>query len=83
MEPQPESQPQIRVLGDLGLVRDGERVRLGPRLRRLLAVMAVHRGDVVSTDGLIDAVWGADPPDAAEATLRSYITRLRNAALSS
>src|SRR4051812_33043673 len=48
----------------------------GEKPRRLLAVLLAHRNSVVSAERLIDALW-TDPPDAAGATLQSYISRLR------
>ncbi len=68
------------VLGPIRLVADGEPVDLGgPRQRRLFGVLAMHRGSVISTDRLIDAVFDGDPPDAARRTFRTYVARLRRA----
>jgi DNA-binding SARP family transcriptional activator/WD40 repeat protein/tRNA A-37 threonylcarbamoyl transferase component Bud32 len=49
----------------------------GPRQRRLLAVLLVNRNAVVPIDRLVDAVFEGDPPPRAEASLRTYVTRLR------
>jgi DNA-binding SARP family transcriptional activator len=38
-----------------------------------------HAGEAVSTDTLVDAVRGTDPPPSAIKTLQSYVTRLRGA----
>ena len=71
---------QVSVLGSVGVRRDGAGdVELGARLRRLLAVLAVANGSVVSTDRLVDIVWAGQPPAGADKTLRSYVTRLRQA----
>ena len=68
------------VLGPVRLSADGSPVDLGgPRQRRLLGVLVVNRGSVVSTDRLIDAVFAGDPPDAARRTFRTYVARLRRA----
>ena len=71
---------EYRALGALDVVVGGDRADLGgPRQRRLLAALLVHRGSVVSTDALVDAVFAGDPTPRAAATLRSYVTRLRRA----
>jgi DNA-binding SARP family transcriptional activator len=48
---------QVRVLGPLEVSRDG---RLwspgGPKERKLLAVLVLHLGEVVSVDAIADAV---------------------------
>jgi DNA-binding SARP family transcriptional activator len=71
---------RIGVLGPLRVEVAGHPVELGgPRPRRLLAVLVAHAGEAVSTDTLVDAVWGTDPPPTAIKTLQSYVTRLRSA----
>jgi DNA-binding SARP family transcriptional activator len=47
--------------------------------RCLLAVLAVHSGEAVSTAALVDALWGGDPPRTAGKTLQNYVLRLRRA----
>ena len=48
-----------RVLGPLGLEYDGRAVLIGSALqRRLLAVLLIHAGAVVSADRLVDIMWG-------------------------
>ena len=53
---------QLRVLGPLQ-VRVGDRVWSpgGPKERRLLAILALHLGEVVSVDALAEALWEGDP----------------------
>ncbi len=68
------------VLGPVRLLADGTPVDLGgPRQRRLLGALVVHRGSVVSTDRLIDAVFAGEPPEAGRRTFRTYVARLRRA----
>jgi DNA-binding winged helix-turn-helix (wHTH) protein len=43
-----------------------------PKARRLLALLAARRGQVVSPEGLVDALWGARPPSAPSATSRRW-----------
>lgn len=49
----------------------------GPRQRRLLAMLLIHRNAVVSVDRLADAVFAGAPTPAASTTLRSYVARTR------
>lgn len=49
----------------------------GPKERRLLAALALHRGEVVSEGGLIEALWGHEPPRTATKTLQNHVLRLR------
>ena len=66
------------VLGSLEVVRDGEQVRLGSgQQRRLLAVLVVHANEVVSSDRLVDVLWGDDPPRSATHSLQTLLSRLR------
>ena len=71
---------EYRLLGPIEVEDNGTVVAAGgPRLRRLLAMLVVHADSVVSVDQLIEAVWGDDLPAAAEATLQTYVSRLRHA----
>src|SRR5689334_10034031 len=49
----------------------------GVQPRTVLAALLAAEGRVVSTDALVDAVWGDRPPASAVGTLQSYISRLR------
>jgi DNA-binding SARP family transcriptional activator/tetratricopeptide (TPR) repeat protein len=71
---------EFRVLGPLEVVEDGRRVPLDRRrLRALLAFLLLHANELVSSDRLIDEVWGPEPPKTAGASLQNYISRLRRA----
>jgi len=70
----------FRVLGPLEVLVDGLPVSLGAAKQRLvLAALLADANAVVSTDRLIDIVWGEVPPDSAEGTLQKYVYRLRRA----
>src|SRR4051812_5853128 len=71
---------QLGVLGPLQVSRDG-RVWSpgGPKERRLLAILLLHVGEVVSTDALAEALWDGAPPTSAVKTVQVYVTRLRAA----
>jgi len=69
---------RVRVLGPLEVVDEERPVAIGgPMDRRLLAVLAIHAGHVVSESKLIDALWGDSPPRTATKTLQNYVLRLR------
>jgi predicted ATPase/class 3 adenylate cyclase len=75
----------ISVLGALEVTRDGERIPLGsPRQRRLLALLLTHANEVVSSDRLVDTLWGDDnssggvgEPGILVARLHTLVSRLR------
>ena len=70
----------FRILGPLE-VWEGDReipVR-GVRQRALLAVLLLNANEVVSTDRLIDLLWGENPPDAGATALRVRVSQLRKA----
>jgi YVTN family beta-propeller protein len=68
----------FKVLGPLDVV-DGDRsVELGGRKQRaVLAMLALRPGQVVSTDALVDGLWGDAPPATAAKSLQVYVSRLR------
>jgi DNA-binding SARP family transcriptional activator len=46
-------------------------------LRTLLAALLLHANQVVSTERLIDFMWGDEPPATAVASLHNHVMRLR------
>ncbi len=72
---------EFRLLGPLEVLDDaGEAVALGGRRpRAVLAVLLLSPNRAVSTDRLIDAVWGEDPPANARSTLQVHVHALRKA----
>ena len=71
---------EFRILGSLEVWHDGRQVTVaGARQRALLASLLLHAGEVVSSDRLIDEVWGEEPPEAGAAALRVRISQLRRA----
>ncbi len=68
----------IRLLGQIE-ADDGAPLALaGPTQRRVLAVLALRRNEVVSVDQLVEAVWpDTDPPKKAAHNVRTYVHRLR------
>ena len=71
---------EYRILGPLEVVDGGSALRVGgPRHRKLLAVLLLNEGAAVSSDHLIDALWGANPPASAIAILQVRISEIRSA----
>jgi predicted ATPase/DNA-binding SARP family transcriptional activator len=69
---------QIELLGPVQARVDGRPVALGgQRPRALFAVLALMGGRVVTTDRLIDELWGEDPPARARDSLQMHVSRLR------
>ncbi|HSF37235.1 MAG TPA: BTAD domain-containing putative transcriptional regulator [Nocardioides sp.] len=69
---------QVRVLGDVEVEVAGELADLGgPKPRALLALLVAAAGRPVHVELLIDQMWGEDPPARVEASLQSYVARLR------
>jgi class 3 adenylate cyclase/WD40 repeat protein len=66
------------VLGPFGVVADDRPLPLGgARQRLVLAGLVADANTVVSSDRLIDIVWGDNPPGTALSTLQKYVHRLR------
>lgn len=70
----------FRILGSFEVLRDGVPVPLGgAKQRAVLAVLLLRAGEVVSTDRLIDDLWGDDSPATAGHTIQVYVSALRKA----
>ena len=69
---------EFLILGPLE-VRDGTgAVELGAaKQRALLAVLALHANELVSTPRLVEAIWGEHPPATAEKLVHGYVHALR------
>ncbi|MBV9310653.1 MAG: AAA family ATPase [Solirubrobacterales bacterium] len=72
---------ELGVLGPIEVRIDhGEPVALGGvRQRALLAILGLHANEVVSTDRLVDDLWGEHPPATAVHTVQVFVSRLRRA----
>ena len=71
--------PEFRILGPLEvLAADGEPLALGGQKQRgVLALMLLRPNQVVSTEFLVDALWGEQPPRTATTSLQNSISALR------
>lgn len=71
---------EFRLLGPLEVLSEGQAVPIGgARQRGVLALLLLAPNEVVSTDRLIDEVWGPRPPKSVEASLQNCISNLRAA----
>jgi class 3 adenylate cyclase/tetratricopeptide (TPR) repeat protein len=72
------SRVEVKLLGPLEVVVDGRPIELRRRKQRaLLALLALRAGEVVSTDRLVDDLWGEAPPKAAVGSLQNLVSELR------
>jgi DNA-binding SARP family transcriptional activator/WD40 repeat protein len=68
----------FRLLGPLEVWRNGELVRLGgERQRALLALLLLHANELVTTERLVDQLFGGDMSDGTVNALRVAVSRLR------
>src|ERR1700722_17854297 len=69
---------RYRILGPVE-AEDGDRVVVAGSGKpvSLLAYLLLHANEVVSTDRLLDALWGEQPPRTAAKSLQTYISQLR------
>jgi DNA-binding SARP family transcriptional activator/tetratricopeptide (TPR) repeat protein len=71
---------EFRILGPLEVLDNGRVVDVGAaKQRALLAVLLLNANRVVSTDSLIEALWGERPPATAQKALQVYVSQLRKA----
>ncbi|WP_053733322.1 BTAD domain-containing putative transcriptional regulator [Nocardia sp. NRRL S-836] len=62
------------------MTRNGKPVKLGgPKQRTLLAALLVRASKPVSLHGIVDALWGENPPASAVANVHTHVNRLRSA----
>jgi DNA-binding SARP family transcriptional activator/Tfp pilus assembly protein PilF len=69
---------QVRLLGSVDVLVNGEsRPVHGLRRKAVLATLALHCGEIVSTSRLVDVVWGESAPSTAVNTLQRHVSHLR------
>jgi len=77
---QPGGDMEYRVLGQVEASRDGRPVALGSfRRRSLLAFLLMHGNEVISTDRLIDELWGDNAGLERQNALWVHVSNLRSA----
>ncbi|MFC9331346.1 BTAD domain-containing putative transcriptional regulator [Kitasatospora sp. NPDC057015] len=69
---------RFQVLGPVQAWREGRALALGsPQQQAVLCALLLHQGRPVTTQDLVDGLWGDRPPPQAVAALRTYVSRLR------
>lgn len=71
---------EFGILGSLyvkGKCRDN--TPTAPKPRKVLALLLINANSMVSTDGLMQELWGEHPPASALSTLQTYIFQVRRA----
>ena len=69
---------EFRILGPVEVEGDAGRIALGGlKQRALLGALLVRAGEVVSTDRLLDELWGEHPPKTATTSLQNMVSQLR------
>jgi DNA-binding SARP family transcriptional activator len=70
----------FHILGPLEVLDEDRAITLaGSRQRALLGVLLLHANETLSTDRLIDELWGEHPPPTATKAVHVHISRLRKA----
>jgi DNA-binding SARP family transcriptional activator len=69
---------QFQLLGSLTVSHDGiDYTPTPPKVRQVLALLLTRAGGVLSTEALIEELWGDTPPPSAVTTTQTYIYQLR------
>ena len=69
---------EFRILGPLEVLDDGSPVALGGRNQRaLLTLLLLRVNEPVSTERLVDQLWGEHPPRTATTSLQNSVAQLR------
>ena len=68
----------FRILGPLEALDGTRAVALGgSRRRAVLAALLLHRGETLSSERLVDLLWGESAPPNSVKTLQAHVSRLR------
>ncbi|MFD7137369.1 BTAD domain-containing putative transcriptional regulator [Streptomyces sp. NPDC059894] len=70
--------PRLRLLGPVALIAERGTLDVGPpRLRVVLAVLALNANRVTPVEKLVDALWEEAPPSTARGQIQVCISALR------
>jgi DNA-binding SARP family transcriptional activator len=73
-----EGEMHFQILGPLEILVRGRPLPLtAAKQKALLAILLLHPNEVVSSDRLIDELWGSEPPGSAANALQVYVSQLR------
>jgi DNA-binding SARP family transcriptional activator len=70
---------KYRILGPLEVAGVEPGVLRRPKPRALLALLLLHPNEVMSTDRIVEALWGEEPPAKAVGSLQNFVSALRKA----
>ena len=74
----PQGKREFRILGPFEARENGHVLEVGSgKQQALLALLLLNAGEVVSSDRLIDALWGENPPASALNSVHIYVSQLR------
>jgi predicted ATPase/DNA-binding SARP family transcriptional activator len=69
---------ELRLLGPVQLEIDGRVVApSAAKQRALLGLLGLHANDVVTSDRVVDEIWGERPPASAHKVVQTYVWQLR------
>jgi hypothetical protein len=71
---------EFRILGPLQVADGGSVLRLaGAKQRALLALLLLSANETVSSDRLIEELWGGQQPESGRAALQVRVSQVRKA----
>jgi DNA-binding SARP family transcriptional activator len=71
---------EFRILGPLEVADRHSAISFdAPKQRTLLAVLLLHANEIVSSERLVDELWGERPPATAPKVVQNYVSQLRRA----
>jgi DNA-binding SARP family transcriptional activator len=69
---------EFNILGDMEVLGGGRDLApSAPRVKVVLALLALNANRVVSTDALSEELWDERPPRSAATTMQTYVYRIR------
>ncbi|MEU7740385.1 BTAD domain-containing putative transcriptional regulator [Nonomuraea sp. NPDC049158] len=68
---------RFSLLGPVEVSTEGQPLGGAPRHRAMLAYLLLNAGSTVSTDRLIEAMWGPTPPETAKAQVQASVMAIR------
>lgn len=72
--------PACTILGALEIRHGGvDHAPRGPKVLQLLGLLLVRPGRVVSTDAIVEELWGDRPPPSVRGTMQTHVYHLRRA----